>query len=226
MTSSVEILSNPLLDDICIGLASGSISSADLPATMAGNLGPLIELSHVHPDLCQQSRKWLNAIGFSGLLSNLRRTGKWFDTGDTQGFVTIPAIKQCQTNWTDFAMRAKRAATESGFSTDDGGKLVAAMWEFRSNISEHSQCEDLGYLVFHARPRRFEFVVVDAGIGGAREPAYSSGLCLSSRCRHRAGAGPQRGRIPFPQSTGPRVWFPSPSRWPRQHQPHHTLPFR
>jgi hypothetical protein len=39
------------------------------------------------------------------------------------------------------------------------------MGELHSNIVEHSQREDTGYLAFDATPGRFDFTVVDAGIG-------------------------------------------------------------
>jgi anti-sigma regulatory factor (Ser/Thr protein kinase) len=91
--------------------------------------------------------------------------GKWFNQTDCQGFVSVNAIATDYANWTEFAMRAKRAATDVGFASDQAGQLVAAMGELHSNIMEHSQRDDTGYIVFDATPKRFDFVVADAGIG-------------------------------------------------------------
>ncbi len=62
-------------------------------------------------------------------------------------------------------MRAKLAATNAGFASDEAGQFVAAMGELRSNIIEHSERKNTGYLAYDTRPKRFEFVVADAGIG-------------------------------------------------------------
>ncbi|MBB4264169.1 hypothetical protein [Bradyrhizobium sp. CIR3A] len=71
-------------------------------------------------------------------------------------------------DWTDFAMRAKRAATRVGFAPDDAGQLVAAIGELRGNVEEHSEDPDTGYFVFEATPGGFEFVVAVSGIGVLR----------------------------------------------------------
>jgi anti-sigma regulatory factor (Ser/Thr protein kinase) len=132
---------------------------------------------------------WLDAGRHGKLLGGLTNGGKWFHPSGGQGFVTVADIEMDYANWMDFAMRAKRAATESGFSGDQAGQFVAAMGELHSNIVEHSERRSTGYLVFDATPSRFEFVVADAGIGVLQSlrwhPHYSdlrdagTALCLA-----------------------------------------------
>lgn len=166
MRCTIETLTFALLDDIALGLQSKSLTHADLPPVSAENLGPLIEWHHAQPIIATGTNGWLDPRGFASMLQSLQTQDKWFAPGTaSHGFVTARAITDCHTNWTDFAMRAKRAATANGFTADEGGRLVAAMGEFHSNILEHSGRADTGYLVFHASPGGFEFVVADSGIG-------------------------------------------------------------
>jgi hypothetical protein len=53
----------------------------------------------------------------------------------------------------------------AGFTADHGGKLVAAIGELYSNVVEHSQRIDSGYVAYSGNNGRFEFVVGDSGIG-------------------------------------------------------------
>lgn len=166
MRCTIESLTFSLLDDIALGLQSKSLTSADLPPVSAELLGPLIECCHAQPVNPTGSNGWLDPSGFSSMLESLRTKDKWFAPGAaSHGFVTARAIADCHTNWTDFAMRAKRAATANGFTADEAGRLVAAMGEFYSNILEHSGRADTGYVVFNGSPGCFEFVVADSGIG-------------------------------------------------------------
>jgi anti-sigma regulatory factor (Ser/Thr protein kinase) len=162
----IEPLSFALLDDINLGMQSNALAAADLPAVAAADLGPLIELRQT--GLINNSARWFSAGRHAGLLSGIADGGKWFHSTGRQGFVSVSAITADYANWTEFGMRAKRAASEVGFATDPAGQLVAAMGELRNNIAEHSQREDTGYLVYDATPKQFAFVVADAGIGVLR----------------------------------------------------------
>jgi anti-sigma regulatory factor (Ser/Thr protein kinase) len=160
----IERLTFDLLDDIALGMQSKSITLADLPPARAQDLGPVIELQH--NGLCLDG--WLD-IGRHGELFRAMRNGtKWFNGTNAQGFVSVSAITAEYANWTDFAMRAKRAAADAGFAADAAGQLASAIGELRSNIIEHSERPQTGYLVYDATPGRFEFVVADAGIGVLR----------------------------------------------------------
>jgi len=151
------------VDDITLSIQSKALDAANLPRVTAEDLGPLIELKQT--GLIDRPGDWLHAGRHASLLYGLANGGKWFNAAGRQGFVSVNAIKDDCTNWTDFAMRAKRAAVESGFADDSAGQLVAAIGELHANILEHSEHEYSGYLVFDATPNRFEFVVADAGVG-------------------------------------------------------------
>lgn len=163
MRCVIERLTFALLDDINLGMQSNTLDAAGLPLVAAADLGPLIELRQ--SGLIDSPATWFRAGRHAALLGGLANGGKWFHPAGSQGFVSVAATTADYAHWTEFAMRAKRAATDVGFADDSAGQLVAAIGELRENICDHSQREDTGYLVYDATPRRFEFVVADAGIG-------------------------------------------------------------
>lgn len=61
--------------------------------------------------------------------------------------------------------RLKRLSIGAGFSSDYSGKFVAAIDELWSNVVDHSQRCDTGYIAFALAPGKFEFVVADFGVG-------------------------------------------------------------
>lgn len=146
-------------------MQSNTIAVADLPRTRAEDLGPLIELRHI--GLLTEGT-WLHPGRHAALLGALANDMRWFHPTNNQGFVSVAAIDSEYANWTEFAMRAKRAAVSAGFAADDAGQLVAAMGELRSNIIEHSERKETGYLIYDVTPGRFDFVVSDSGIGVLR----------------------------------------------------------
>jgi hypothetical protein len=160
---AIESLTFALMDDITLGIQSKALEATNLPRVTAEDLGPLIELKHT--GLIEHPADWLHAGRHAALLHGVTNGGKWFSRAGRQCFVSVSAIQGNYSNWTNFAMRAKRAAVESGFADDPAGQLVAAIGELQTNIVEHSEHESSGYLVFDATPKRFEFVVADEGIG-------------------------------------------------------------
>ncbi|BCH55348.1 hypothetical protein ACQZ61_06065 [Agrobacterium vitis] len=61
--------------------------------------------------------------------------------------------------------RIKRLSIGAGFSNDHSGKFVAAIDELWSNVVDHSQRYETGYIAFEIAPGKFEFVVADYGVG-------------------------------------------------------------
>ncbi len=146
-----------------LALAAKNISEADLPSIKAAHLGPLVELRHSGVQL--QSCRWLD-IGRHGQLACALESGvKWFSNSGAQGCVKVSQITADRRFWTEFAMRGKKAATQSGFAADTAGQLFAAIGELRDNICEHSENPASGYLIYDAAPGHFEFVVADSGVG-------------------------------------------------------------
>jgi hypothetical protein len=89
---------------------------------------------------------------------------KWFSASGMQGFVMMSEILAQYSDWTDFAIRGKKAATAAGFAPDMAGQLFGAIGELRGNI-EHSENAGSGYIAYDATSGHFEFVVADSGIG-------------------------------------------------------------
>lgn len=166
MTEAVETLTFDLTGDVCLAAQEGHLTVADLPRTHAEALGPLLELRHIRPDfLVDQS--WLTTTAYGTLLRNLSSSlAVWYEPElGRQGFISVNKLHRDQTAWPDFMIRSKRAAKAAGFSDDHAAKLAAAIGELYSNVIEHSQNTNSGYVVFSAKNRSFEFVVADAGIG-------------------------------------------------------------
>ncbi|MGX1110215.1 MULTISPECIES: hypothetical protein [Bradyrhizobium] len=162
----IEELSFELLDDVALAAALGTITPAELPKTLATDLGPLVEF--VHAGLAHRLNGWLDLGRHKDLTRAILAGRKWFSDSGAQGFVSMSEITDRYSDWTDFAMRAKRAATGVGFALDDAGQLVAAIGELRGNVEEHSEDPDTGYFAYDATPGRFEFVAADSGIGVLR----------------------------------------------------------
>jgi hypothetical protein len=107
----IESLTFELLDDIALGLQSASITAADLPSTRAEDLGPVVEL--YHSGLIGGITNWFDFGRHGELVRAMTFGGKWFSSNKSQGVVSISAITAQYSDWTDFAMRAKRAATDA-----------------------------------------------------------------------------------------------------------------
>ncbi|TGU89425.1 hypothetical protein EN794_046990 [Mesorhizobium sp. M00.F.Ca.ET.151.01.1.1] len=180
MRWKIETLTFDLVDDICLGLQSGTVTEAGLPPTHADGLGPLLELRHTQPNILNGDggRLWLATDSHRELLRNMHVTDAWFEhASGHQGYISVDRLRRDELAWTDFVLRAKRAAIAVGFSDDYGAKLTAAIGEFYANVIDHSGHTDTGYVVYSASPGRFEFVVADAGVGVLNSlrsnPAYA-----------------------------------------------------
>jgi anti-sigma regulatory factor (Ser/Thr protein kinase) len=152
-----------LLDDLVLAHQSATISPDALPGLEACAMAPLLELRHCGAlEWCAHT---LNVGPYAGILGACGRTDSWFSGHDRQGYLSVEASSRSHAAWTEFAMKAKRAAVNTGFAADDAGQLVAAMGELSSNIVEHSERMKSGYLAYEATPGQFEFVAADAGVG-------------------------------------------------------------
>ena len=158
----VHELSFDLANDIALALAGGMGLAADLQVN-ACDFGPLAELYHAGITLDQHP--WLNVGRHRDLVRAMAADKKWFSASGMQGFVTMSEILAQYSDWTDFAMRGKKAAVAAGFAPDMAGQLFGAIGELRGNIEEHSENADTGYIAYDATRGHFEFIVADSGIG-------------------------------------------------------------
>lgn len=123
---------------------------------------------------------WLRTDAYRALLTSLEAAcDDWYEpVQGNQGFITVNKLNSDQLAWTNFMIRAKRAAQSAGFSGDHSAKLAAAIGELYSNVIEHSQNIKSGYVVFCGAKNSFEFVVADSGIGVLSSlrsnPSYAS----------------------------------------------------
>ncbi|WP_425409309.1 hypothetical protein [Hyphococcus sp.] len=132
-------------------------------------MSPALELAHCRPEVASSFNghgAWLDTGAAEALLvASIGNLNTFISTDGRQGMISVAEISRNATAWTDFAIKLKAAAGDSGFSSDHGGKLLAAVKEFFSNVIEHSEKIETGQVLFSARLGRFEIVVRDRGIG-------------------------------------------------------------
>jgi len=129
----------------------------------------VLELAHCRPEIASLIREpgtWLDIqVARELLIASTGSENTFISADGRQGMISVAEISRNATAWTDFAVELKAAAISVGFSSDHGGKLLAAVKEFFENVIEHSEKIETGQVFFAAQPGRFEFVVRDRGIG-------------------------------------------------------------
>lgn len=166
MAADCEELTFDFVDDVCLALQENSIDIASVPPTSAIKMGPLIELYHFASGVKPALKIPVNVPNsMHSLLQSVRRFRTDIDQSSSAGFVRAQDLIDDDLLWTDFTIRAKRAASSSGLSNDIGGRIVAAVMELYSNIVEHSEHVGTGYVAYSASEKYFEFLVADRGIG-------------------------------------------------------------
>lgn len=181
MRQIIDYFTFSTLDDICLALTENSQSALAFPPFGASNVAPIVEFRHFSKTNLEETEivpSWLTLNRHLPLWKQLGRDESWFLPDDgSQGYANASYLSASGNHFTDFEMRAKRAARSAGFSDDVAGKLIAAISEMLSNILEHSDMPRSGYVVFESTPGKFEFVVGDHGIGALqslkRNPDYS-----------------------------------------------------
>jgi anti-sigma regulatory factor (Ser/Thr protein kinase) len=179
MRHAIESFTFDFLDDIAPGLSSATLKPDDIPPLTADSLGPLLEWEQILPRLgaAAENSSWLSTVDFAELRKQLASMNVWFNASETQALVPVAKLLRDSTAWVDLAIRAKRAATRVGLSSDHAGKLVAAIGEIYGNIIDHSDSIESGYVAYAAKGSHFEFIVADRGVGVFRSlrsnPDYS-----------------------------------------------------
>lgn len=158
------------VDDIGLAGEKGRLRDGVMPRRfLASALGPYIELL------------WLDRRGLIPSPIN----SYWLETGELGAFARAltgasnkwtcrqtgaigflrASTSLSHTNWTAFAMDAKRAALASGLNTDWAAQIVAALVEMFNNVYEHSGASETGIAAFRTTSEVFEFVIADGGRG-------------------------------------------------------------
>lgn len=173
MSAEAPPLTFAAVDALAFAAARGMLNAKNGTAPFqAESLGPLLELFDLSSSggLADEFvGRWIPAEGMRPLLQALRdERHVWMEPNDRRiGFVrTAGDSTRCREKLVAFLMEAKRAARNTtGLPDSTAGQLVAAMEELEGNIQEHSGLAESGLLAFHATGTRFEFVVLDQGIG-------------------------------------------------------------
>ncbi|MBC2773378.1 hypothetical protein H6M51_10915 [Rhizobium sp. AQ_MP] len=149
-----------------MALHCGEFNPEELPACKAESLVAYLELAHVFPEftLAGSRSSWLEAPLFCRYITDRDRA--WFvQEPFTHGYVPVSTIIKKPYIWMELINRINRVGAQAGFSYDHTGKFVAAIGELWSNIIDHSQKIDTGYIGLKLTPGLFEFVVADHGVG-------------------------------------------------------------
>jgi anti-sigma regulatory factor (Ser/Thr protein kinase) len=174
----VEPLSYDLLDDLCLLLQDAGTVPTGLPVITARTLGPVLELSHAYPQAFEELCR--TGVLQIGRYAPLLEGGEIMTSRKGEFIVGRCSIQQVVSNQlaeTELAIHVKNGTSLAGFASHYGSQIVAAIREFYSNVVEHSENIQTGYIAFAAQPNAFEFVVADKGIGVlrslVRNPKYS-----------------------------------------------------
>jgi hypothetical protein len=165
----VKALDFTTLDGLAFAAERGRLGGKELDRAIAGDLGPLIEMSHLaSAGLLPRPGEapWLELDGvgdFRRALSN--GLVRWVCPFHRNiGFLRTAAARD-EISWTNFGLAAQQAATAAGFVKRVAAQLVGAIGEMYSNIYDHSEAPKTGLIAFMARSGSFEFVSTDRGIG-------------------------------------------------------------
>jgi anti-sigma regulatory factor (Ser/Thr protein kinase) len=167
--SSYQVLNYDLVDDLC--LFSGDINaiSEKLLPMRAERLGPMLELLHIKPKEAEVliRSKAIDAYRFSSIVPKIFGDEMFFRHLNGSRSLGLSSVRMLSEgpNWTKFAIDVKAATLASGFSAAAGSEIVAAVGEFFSNVMEHSESSETGYVAYSGEEGIFEFVVADSGIG-------------------------------------------------------------
>lgn len=156
------------IDDLAFAGERGRLDRVPANVCFTANLlGPFLELRQLQASrtLPNAPLHWFGA-GALELLDTALRSGVrvWFDDSYSSGLLRLDAEPQ-PFEWTNFAMRMKRAAVAAGLSSEWSGQMTAALREMESNITEHSGAPSSGVLAYRTVPGRLEFVASDVGRG-------------------------------------------------------------
>jgi hypothetical protein len=180
---TVRQLDFAAVDDLAFAAERGRLDVSKLPTSFVSHqLGPLLELYQLSISGCGPASLrggWLDVEAFAGLGTAIRaKNARWCSPAENILGLLRTDNGVADYEWTAFAIDAKRAAVQSGLSTDWAAQMVGAMGEFRSNIHEHSEAVATGLICFRATPGLFEFVVADRGLGLLstlrRSPEYTN----------------------------------------------------
>ena len=165
--------SNPLTlnlaDDIAFAIESDRILTQNLPICYIESILPVVELIHFDPEIYLNGlkfKRWRLDNELNTFINSIIDQRNLFWSGDGLfGHISISMLQKNNTQWTEFAINAKKSAKNVGFGDDYAGKLVGAITELYTNVIEHSQRIDSGQIIFFAKPQKVEFIIRDSGIG-------------------------------------------------------------
>lgn len=164
------------VDDLAFAADRGQLEGGipDSVRWTASDLGPLLELSHLaatHMLPAPDSGTWLRFGDIADFYQAMTDGKRQWTRADSRniGFLRTEArLPTDMTTWTAFGVAAQKAAVDAGFANKVAAQLVRSILEMQSNIYEHSEAPQTGFLAFRAMPGLFEFVTADRGVGVLR----------------------------------------------------------
>ena len=171
MSQEARPLDFNTLDDLAFASERGRLTSVSLPTMVVKDMGPVMEfavLAGIGKLPAPYAVPWLSLGRLEPLVHALAEgLRRWIcPQSRSAGLLRTSQLDlQDPAIWTAFGLAAQQAAMAAGFQRRTAAGLTAAIGEFRSNIYEHADAPDTGFMAFRGRPGQFEFVVADGGIG-------------------------------------------------------------
>jgi hypothetical protein len=159
-----------LLDDLAFAAHAGVLPDA-LPQASMQELGPVMELTQLRKAGLSSNLTelgWLNLgvkarlLDHQTLSPNLWIEPKHLNCGIAKA---VFDVANTANHFELFCIRAQQSAERNGIPKRYAQEMIAAIWEFQSNIIEHSDAPETGFIAFQAHNEKFEFVAADSGIG-------------------------------------------------------------
>lgn len=164
------VLDFAALDGLGFASERGRLKNSP-PPFVAHDIGPLMEFVQLAASGLLPSPDqghWLNVDGLKSLHVAVT-TGQSYwvcpDGGRIGVLRTAARPPERATVSIGFCLAAQKAAIAAGFPAQIARQLAACIEEMHSNIYEHSAASATGLISFRAVSNRFEFVVLDRGIG-------------------------------------------------------------
>ncbi len=170
MTATLSPFDYSIVDGLGRAHQRSIIPRLDGRTFQAVAAGPILEHVNLVAGLSLQSLRassWFDDGPLRPLLDALSaKRPQWLDASGRFGLASGKGLES-EAHLNGFKIDAHKAARSAGF-VGKAPLLVAAMGELIGNVIDHSEARGTGAAVFVARPKEFEFVVVDAGIGALK----------------------------------------------------------
>jgi hypothetical protein len=166
------------LDGLAFAAMRARLGQGPAKRLAATSLGPLLELLRLSGDGSLprvDCMPWIDLSPLTDFYGAYRRQDQlWISSATRRLGLLRTTERPDEDSILRFCSAAQRAATSARFGKLISRQIAAAVHEMLDNIYLHSKKSETGLAAFHAGSRKFEFVVLDGGIGILRSLKQSA----------------------------------------------------